>query len=105
MFLKIIYILLQIVNEGALQLLVNMLKYNDTEEQFAASQCVWNLAFGTEARKAIVAEPECVDRLTKLSESSPDKKVKEAATGALWVIFDKAIEEHKDRKGKLKSYY
>ena len=54
------------------------------EEQQAATQAVWNLAFDSTVRQHLAADKTCVDALEKLTQSK-EQSIRTAAKGALWV--------------------
>ena len=73
---------------GALPLLVSMMNCLDVEEQSAAANTIWILAFDTSAREEIKNEPGCI-KVLKILQTSCDFTVCKQAEGALWVIMDK----------------
>ena len=75
----------QLVDNGALPVLVQMMEYTDEEEQYVAARTVWTLSFDAGVKQRIVEEPGCVVALEKLSISS-DSRVRKAAQGCLWKI-------------------
>lgn len=80
----------QVVEVGALPLLVEMLKYEkNVEEQMAAARTIWVLSFDKEVAQNIKDEPEMMETLEALSKSE-HAKLKKFASGALWVLKGEA---------------
>lgn len=77
---------LKIIKMGALPLYVSLMDARCTvEQQMAACQGIWTLAFCKENRDVFLGEPTCMEALHRLTRSG-DASVRKAAQGALWVI-------------------
>ncbi|XP_038078853.1 uncharacterized protein LOC119746126 isoform X2 [Patiria miniata] len=75
----------RILQAGALPLLTSMLQQDGLlEEQEAATQAIWNLAFDSTVRQHLAVDKACVEALEKLTHSK-EQSIRTAAKGALWV--------------------
>ncbi|XP_022083476.1 uncharacterized protein LOC110975343 isoform X2 [Acanthaster planci] len=75
----------RILQVGALPLLTAMLQQDSlVQEQEAATQAIWNLAFDSTVRQHLAADKTCVDALERLTHSE-EQSIRTAAKGALWV--------------------
>ncbi|XP_033625418.1 uncharacterized protein LOC117288607 isoform X2 [Asterias rubens] len=74
----------RILQAGALPLLTSMLQQESLEEQEAATQAVWNLAFDSAVRQQLAKDKACLEALQTLTQSK-EQSIRTAAKGALWV--------------------
>lgn len=80
---------MQIVSSGAIPVLVRMIKEAKCEEeQIAAINVLWVLAFDQEGREDIRKNDECMEKLHNL-KCSQNQNIKSVARGALWEIEGK----------------
>ncbi|XP_060569404.1 uncharacterized protein LOC132727835, partial [Ruditapes philippinarum] len=78
-----------LVELGALELLVEMARIGDEDEQYESVSALWALCFDEDNQSLITGKPELevVDLLVDL-KSSKNKKIKNVCNGALWTLRD-----------------
>jgi hypothetical protein len=89
----------QLIDAGALPVLLQMLKGEHSEEQAITATAIWTLSFDKEVLQQIVEFPEMLESLEKL-KSSQDKEVSKNVNGALFVLKG----ENDVSKRKYKSF-
>ncbi|XP_059141325.1 uncharacterized protein LOC131929220 isoform X2 [Physella acuta] len=75
----------KIIEEGALEDFVQMLRFTDLREQANTAECLWTLAFDKTVRQTIIDFPDLVPALEEL-KNSENPLVKNNVQGALWMI-------------------
>ncbi|KAL3889422.1 hypothetical protein ACJMK2_001766 [Sinanodonta woodiana] len=80
-----------LVELGCLPHLAELARNGNVAEQREAVGAIWILAFEKENHSKIVDDKELmiIDLLIELKDKSPDKEVKKAADGTLWVLREK----------------
>ncbi|XP_077865675.1 uncharacterized protein LOC100367673 [Saccoglossus kowalevskii] len=94
----------KLVDKNVLPLLVKLLCDDCTDrENEKAAVAIWNLAFHENNKERIKAEPNCLDELKRLKESS-NQAISKACTGALWQLGGMEQQlEHAELMAELKS--
>ncbi|XP_074661452.1 uncharacterized protein LOC141914074 isoform X2 [Tubulanus polymorphus] len=77
---------MKIVEADALPILQDMIDSKTASVQRSAVELLWSLAFDSHVKTKILEIDAIVSRLDELSKTSDNQEVKDAATGALWVL-------------------
>ena len=87
--IDLLNISLQIVSNGAIPILTQMIsRAKNDEERVTAANVLWVLAFDDEISQKISHDVDCMDELHKLKQSQ-NKDVQMVASGALWEVEGK----------------
>ncbi|KAL3889423.1 hypothetical protein ACJMK2_001767 [Sinanodonta woodiana] len=89
-----------LVELGCLPPLVELARTGNVAEQREAVGAIWVLAFEEKNHNKIVDDKELmiIDLLIELKDKSPDKEVRKAADGTLWVLREKLQNNKKSRQ-------
>ncbi|XP_032809682.1 uncharacterized protein LOC116942174 [Petromyzon marinus] len=87
----------KIHDEGAVPIMVQLMRSGKSKEQRFAAKVVWQISFDEEIRTVLQKDEELLQQLEELS-SSQDKDVAAVAEGALWVINNKGSEKSRQNQ-------
>ncbi|CAM9500750.1 unnamed protein product [Lampetra planeri] len=87
----------KIHDEGAVPIMVQLMRSGKSKEQRFAAKVVWQISFDEEIRTVLQKDEELLQQLEELS-SSQDKDVATVAEGALWVINNKGSEKSRQNQ-------
>ncbi|XP_071100866.1 uncharacterized protein [Haliotis cracherodii] len=84
-----------LVEEGALPLLLELFKSDDTEEEKEAIESMWVLAFDEDNKQRMMEEPGLMEAVVDKYHSSADQDIRKPCQGLLWNLRDILLQSQK----------